>query len=97
MSVFPYSLWKRGIERKGGFAENPILVGRLGERKRLACVAEDFRQSTGRIWEIRTPRHPRSTERINDLAEKRLRRSLTPFLGPPVRRRDLEEELFVFG
>src|SRR4051812_11867198 len=93
MRVLPSSLGQSRIERQRGLAENPILIRRLGKRERLARGAEDFRQRADRVRKIRAPGDPGSAERIDDLAEERLRRAFAPALGRDVDGRDLEIDL----
>src|SRR5882672_8256561 len=75
------SFRQHGIERKRGLAEDPILIRRLGEGERLARGAENLGQRADRIRKIRAPGDPGSAERIDDLAEERIRRALAPALG----------------
>src|ERR1700722_6714580 len=91
------SLSQSGIERERGLAKDPILIRRLGEGKRLARGAQDFRERADRIRKIRTPGNPRGAERNDDLAEKRFRRAFAPALGRHIDRRDLQIDLLVFG
>src|SRR5580704_6695273 len=90
-------LSQSGIERERGLAKDPILIRRLGEGKRLARGAEDFRQCANRIRKVRTPGNPRGAERIDDFSEKRFRRAFAPALGRYVDGRDLQIDLLVFG
>src|SRR5262245_34811081 len=76
--VAPALLRQRRIKRLRGLAEDPILVGRLGEGERLARGAENLGQRADRIRKIRAPGEPGSAERIDDLAEERIRRALAP-------------------
>src|SRR5437667_9769074 len=91
------SLGQSRIERQCGLAEDPILIRRLGEGERLARGVEDFRQRADRIRKIRTPGNPGSAERIDDLAEERLRRAFAPALGRYIDGRALETYLRVFA
>ena len=97
MRVIPLSLGQSGIERECGLAENPILIGCLGEGERLARGAENLGQRADRIGKIGAPGDPGSAERIDDLAEERIRRGLAPALGRYIDGRDLEIDLLVFG
>src|SRR5215472_14296840 len=97
MSAIPSSLCQSGIERERGLAEDPVLIGRLGEGKRLARGAEDLGERADRVRKVRAPGDAGSAERIDDLAEERIRRTLAPALGRYIDGRDLQINLLVFG
>src|SRR4029450_1914182 len=93
----PLSLGQSGIERERGLAKDPILIRRLGKGERLPCGTENLGERADRIRKIRAPSDAGCAERIDDLAEKRLRRAFAPALWRYVDGGDLEIELFVPG
>src|SRR3984893_19375429 len=97
MWVIPLSLGQYRIERERGLAEDPILIGRLGKGERLARGGENLGERADRIRKIRAPGDPGSAERIDELAEERVRRAPAPALGRYIDGRDLEIDLLVFG
>src|SRR5258706_13755207 len=88
---------KRRIEGLRGLAEDPFLIGILGERKRLSCRPETFRQRAARIRKIRAPGDPWGAERVDRLSEERFRRAFAPGFRRHVDRRDLQVNLLVLG
>src|SRR2546430_17400471 len=97
MRAISLSLCQSGIERERCLAEDPVLIGRLGKGKRLARGAEDLGQRADRVRKVRAPGDAGRAERIDDLAEERIRRTLAPARGRYIDGRYLQINLLVFG